>query len=105
MDIRLLRTHILHQIGMMVGVRVAKDGPRCQIHPFVQELMAASLADFCEKAVRKYIQGQYEHGGDIRDRDLDIEINHETIDLFWYTSAKSWPSHLRDHNTLKKISS
>lgn len=54
--------------------------------------MATSLTDFTMAATEKFIKGQKEHGGDIRDRDLDSEMALELLDLFWYNSAKSWPS-------------
>ncbi len=57
----------------------------------VQKEMAISLSNFIVNATRKFIAGQKEHGGDIRDRDLDKEISQEQIDLFWYLSAKQWP--------------
>lgn len=52
--------------------------------------MAVALADFVEDSIKKFINGQIEHGGNIADRDLDKEIRAETIDIFWYNTAKAW---------------
>jgi hypothetical protein len=40
--------------------------------------------------VNKFIKGQQEHGGDIRDRKLDDELYQEQIDTFWYNAARYW---------------
>ncbi len=45
------------------------------------------LSEFVEFAARKYIKGQSEHGGHISERDLNIEIDQEIVDLFFYHSA------------------
>jgi len=55
-----------------------------------QQQLAASLSQFCLKAITKFRVGQEEHGGDIQDRDLDEEIFNEIIDLMWYVYAKKW---------------
>lgn len=51
-------------------------------------LITNSLEDFIVTSIRKFIKGQKEHGGKITDRDLDIEIDQEHIDLFWYLAAR-----------------
>lgn len=53
------------------------------------EFMSETLATFINEAIDKFIKGQKEHGGNIKDRDLNKEINNEVIDLFWYLSAKN----------------
>jgi len=55
--------------------------------------MASSLAMFVMLASKKYIDGQKEHGGDIRERNLLQEMANEQIDLFWYgpLGAMGWP--------------
>lgn len=53
----------------------------------VQEI-TESLHNFVEHSVEKYVAGQAEHGGSIQDRDLDLEIDHELIDLFFYHEAR-----------------
>lgn len=56
-------------------------------------------ADFIEKfipvftqsidnALIKFAKGQREHGGDIRDRDLEADETQEIMDLFLYRAAK-----------------
>ena len=77
-----LRTHIRHII------RTHPEGHL--LTPIVQEHMANSLSDFTLHAVNKFIEGQKEHGGDIRDRNLSKEFNKELIDLIWYWMASSW---------------
>ena len=59
----------------------------------VRRNMAISLANFIEKSTVKFINGQVEHKGDIRDRDLAKEMQQEIIDMFWYKEAMlNWPS-------------
>lgn len=60
----------------------------------VKSNMANSYAVFLEQATTKFIAGQKEHGGDIRDRDLTKEMSAELIDLFFYGpfGAASWPT-------------
>lgn len=55
-----------------------------------RQQMASSLASFVDEAIEKFIKGQKEHGGNLADRNLDHEIRMETIDFFWYQSAKDW---------------
>lgn len=57
----------------------------------VKQNMTKSLAEFTEEATRKFIKGQQEHGGDLRDRQLELELFNEQIDFFWYSSARVWP--------------
>ena len=53
--------------------------------------ISLSLTDFVRRSIQKYIMGQKEHGpNDIRDRNLDIEIQNEITDIFWYNEAKNW---------------
>lgn len=59
--------------------------------PEAKLLMAKSLMKFNHDAIRKFIAGQKEHGGDIRERDLKQEMYKEHIDLFWYHAADTWP--------------
>lgn len=56
----------------------------------LKENMVISLGDFIRDSLDKYIAGQKEHGGDLRDRNLDEEIRKEQIDMFWYSEAKKW---------------
>jgi len=67
------------------------------INPCITDLMAISLTQFVINSIDKFIKGQKEHGGDIRDGNkLDKEIRDEQIDLFWYSEAKlNWPNHIR----------
>ena len=52
--------------------------------------MSESLSDFVLTAVEKFYNGFLEHGGDLKDVDLDQEIAKEAIDIFWYNAAKKW---------------
>lgn len=56
----------------------------------IKEHMILSLSSFVADAANKFVQGQQEHGGDIRSRNLNTEIRNETIDTFWYVSAANW---------------
>lgn len=49
--------------------------------------MANSYARFVEMATDKFITGQKEHGGKITNKKLELEIEHEMIDQFWYKEA------------------
>ena len=71
--------------------QAAKD----DVNPVIQTLMAESLTKFVINATYKFIRGQKEHGGDIRDKNLDQEIRQEHMDMFWYLRAQEWPSHLK----------
>lgn len=73
---------------------VAKENFRLggNIQAEVEFLMSESLMIFTKRATEKFIKGQKEHGGDIRDRNLPSELAQEVLDIFWYTSAQSWPS-------------
>lgn len=58
----------------------------------VKENMAISLHEFVTLAIDKFIAGQNEHGGDLRDRNLINEMRKETVDHFWYNAAQTWPA-------------
>ena len=65
-----------------------------RLTPEVKRNMATSLASFTEQSVTKFIAGQKEHGGDLRDRNLSTELAAEQIDSFWYGpfGAMNWPA-------------
>ena len=71
----------------------------CVLTAEAKILMSKSLHAFMIDSINKFIKGQKEHGGDIRERDLDSEMRQEHIDLFWYQSAKSWPK----YNVIKRL--
>lgn len=48
--------------------------------------LTENLTNFVVCSVDKFVKGQKEHGGDIRDRDLNREMMNEIIDLFHYLS-------------------
>lgn len=52
--------------------------------------LTTSLFEFINNSISKYIKGQKEHGGDITEKDLDLEINQEIIDLYWYNEGRKW---------------
>jgi hypothetical protein len=79
----LLRTHIRHLI------RVQPDADEL-INPNIAEHMANSLTDFVELAIKKFVVGQREHGGDIRTKNLNVELYKEMLDMFWYREAQYW---------------
>jgi len=88
---RKLFTYIKYEI--ILGVKGVSG-----LDPIQVDLMSTSLALFIDSAIDKFLKGQLEHGGDIRDRDLDEEIKNEHIDLFWYNEARKWPTHLTKFN-------
>ena len=49
---------------------------------------AELLCEDIEKELEKFARGQAEHGGDIRDRDLDAEMEPELIDARIYHRCK-----------------
>lgn len=51
------------------------------------ETFGNELAQWCEDAMLKFADGQREHGGDLRDRDVEADARQEDIDRFWYTVA------------------
>ena len=65
------------------------DSSHC-ISEEIRIKMVKSLDSFILDSINKFVKGQLEHGGDIRDRYLDKEIRMEMIDSFWYQQAKLW---------------
>jgi hypothetical protein len=84
-DHELLKQSIVHHVNMAAP----------KLTPNIKMLMAISLTQFILDATSKFAAGQLEHGGDIRDRDLQAEIYKEQLDTFWYNKAQSWPTHIR----------
>jgi hypothetical protein len=80
-QLTLLKSSIDHFIGMTVGDVVTLE---------IRSQMSWSLVDFVANSTLKFGYGQLEHGGDIRDRNLDAEIKNELTDMFWYQSVKTW---------------
>ena len=70
-------------------ILLARDRHKC-LGENLKLRMANELAAFVEVSIEKFMRGQKEHGGKITDKDLNIEIFHELIDLFWYTRAQHW---------------
>lgn len=60
-------------------------------HPVLNDeqldFLASNLTEFVESASKKYLVGQLEHGGDIKDRPLLKESKKEVIDLWHYLSG------------------
>lgn len=50
--------------------------------------MGEALEKFCIHAIRKFIAGQKEHGGDLLKRDCFADLTEEHVDMFWYISAE-----------------
>jgi hypothetical protein len=59
----------------------------------VRDNMSQALEGFIQDSIRKFIKGQTEHGGSLQDRNLELEIHNEVIDIFWYNTAKEWRPH------------
>lgn len=55
-----------------------------------RENFASSLSMFCQDTTLKFIKGQKEHGGDIRDRNMDDEMYAEIMDLAVYSLVKRY---------------
>ena len=52
-----------------------------------RERMVSSITNFVDLALRKYIAGKHEHGGDLLDRQLFKEMKWELVDFFHYSVA------------------
>lgn len=50
--------------------------------------MSRHLEKFVYKAIVKFIKGQIEHGGDIRNRDTLADLAQEHTDSFWYIAVE-----------------
>ena len=70
---------------------ILEEDTEGQLTPEIREYMATSLLIFVRNSVSKFLKGQQQHGGDIRDRDLLREMSQEHIDMFWYKEAMIWP--------------
>lgn len=92
MDVKSLQAAI-HNIARLEAPSVA---------PQVHALIAQDLAEFVFSAIKKFENGQKEHGGNITDRDLNLEISQEITDLFFYTRAQKWPRYLMPQTPKKK---
>lgn len=57
-------------------------------HDYLQAF-ASQFALRIDSMLQKYRQGQIEHGGDIRDRDLTHEETKEILDLFIYNLVRT----------------
>lgn len=63
-----------------------KDKTEALTEEKINEMVEDYIA-FIDRSSSKYIRGQVEHGGNIGDRDLDVEIDAEMDDLFFYHNA------------------
>jgi hypothetical protein len=88
-DLKLLKAAIAHIIHKQNPPNF--DGESL-LSPRVVELMSCSLGDFILSATDKFIAGAIVHGGDIRDRNIEKELQQELLDLFWYNAARQWPA-------------
>ena len=79
-DESLLRSMIAHYIGMHTKT----------LNENYIQVMATSFMDFIVNATAKFEKGNIEHGGSLPNRNLDLEIYNEVMDIFWYNEAKKW---------------
>lgn len=67
-----------------VAAYLEPAGAPADMIPQYAELMCEDI----ERELEKFARGQQEHGGDIRDRDLDEELTQELIDARIYQRCK-----------------
>jgi hypothetical protein len=75
-----LRAAVLERVKAYL---IPAGSPADMIEPY-----AELLSEDIEKELYKFACGQREHGGDIRDRDLDAELEPELIDARIYVRCK-----------------
>lgn len=71
-----------------LGVRVREHFEPAGTDPELIKQFIPALVEWIDGSLAKFANGQREHGGDIRDRDLDREIMKEMFDLQMYVIAK-----------------
>lgn len=76
------------QLKYGINLLLAAMPESLDLHKDYPKLMVESLLRDVERKMRKFCRGHIEHGGDIRTRDLSIEIQGELDDLFWYNEAE-----------------
>lgn len=88
--IHLLSSAIQHHIRML---NINPKNNTQVVSEEVIQNMTNSLTSFVNNSSVKFLKGQIEHGGDIRDRDLYNELAQENYDSFWYgpLGAMGWP--------------
>ena len=70
---------------MIIPIHLPKEATK--VDPAVIIQLHKYLQQFADRAVKKFIAGQIEHGGNIEDRDCLNEAMDEVIDLVFYLSA------------------
>lgn len=82
------KTQLFSLVYGILGVKEAKVGTA------LLEQRRDDLCIFACSLVNalfdKYLKGQKEHGGDIKDRDLTVELRLELLDALIYHEAQSW---------------
>lgn len=71
-----------------IGRRIREHFDATDMPPDFTEAFIPVFAQGIDNALAKFAAGQREHGGDIRDRDLEHDESQEIMDLFLYRIAK-----------------
>jgi hypothetical protein len=69
------------------AIREAEKKTDHVLSPEQNAFLERCLSQLLMTAAVKWVAGQKEHGGDIRDRDLRTELMQESIDTFFYAIA------------------
>lgn len=75
-----------------IGRRIREHFERTDMPADFIEKFIPVFAQSVDNALIKFAKGQREHGGDIRDRDLEADETQEIMDLFLYRAAKQTQS-------------
>lgn len=79
-------------VKILSHINTEVERKKVELSTEVQLNMAFTLANYIVVSVDKYIKGQLEYGGDIRNKDLVLEREMESIDSMWYGTADDrWP--------------
>lgn len=82
----------LRKLSDTISDLIVTLDPTNAVSQEIRYQMSQSLENDVHTKILKFVAGQKEHGGDIRDRDLSFEIHCEMIDMFWYKEALfRWP--------------
>jgi hypothetical protein len=86
----------LHLLQSAIGSYIRMHDPKYVLNPHVRKHLEHTMTMLVHDMTEKFIKGQLEHGGDIRDRNLKKELRNEIIDLLFYSAAQDWKDDLVD---------
>ena len=74
-------------LGVRAAILNAEHENKSVLTDEQRELLVSQCRTLLMRGASKWVAGQKEHGGDIRERDLKHEIVDEAIDLFFYGTS------------------